>query len=32
MHVSSAISTDFGNPEFPAFLSISPTKNIRVIA
>ena len=32
MHVSSAIFTDFGNPDFPAFFAISPTKNIRTIA
>ena len=32
MHVSSAIFTDFGNPNYPAFFAISPAKNIRVIA
>ena len=32
MHVSSAIFTDFGNPDSLAFLSISPKMNIRAVA
>ena len=32
MHVSSAIFTDFGNPDSPAFFTISPTKIIRAVA
>lgn len=32
MHVSSAIFTDFGNPDSLTFFFISPTKNIQAVA